>query len=238
MASTRVNFAAAAVLLIAAVLSGGIKGSSRIALLVLLGVIGTVAVSNDRFSRFKSLGDQDAVMDRVDGSVNRTFWEIAEQYPMGNGLGGGGTSVPFFLADLIRKPVSMESEYARILLEQGLLGLGLWATFICSLVFAPKAFMRSPWRPGRFLCWLTCCISFGCAGMGTGLMTSIPQTAFIMLAAGWVLVPAAPESRPSNWTPKSLLSYAPLSGEPWGQEHEVLPRPQGFSLDAGEEFAR
>jgi hypothetical protein len=176
-------------------------------------------------------------MDRVGGSVNRTFWEIAEQYPMGNGLGGGGTSVPFFLADLIRKPVAMESEYARILLEQGLLGLGLWIAFICSLVFAPRVFIKGPWRPGRFLCWLACCISFGCAGMGTGLMTSIPQTAFIMLAAGWVLVPAAPDASKSLRSPNSLDVKAPPSSQPWVPQEELRFQHQGLSFAFNKELA-
>ena len=51
-------------------------------------------------------------------------------YPLGNGLGGGGTSVPYFLQDRIRNVVVMENEYARILLELGIPGLCMWGVFI------------------------------------------------------------------------------------------------------------
>jgi hypothetical protein len=238
MASTRINVVAAGVLLLAAVLTGGIKGKSRVALMMLMGVIAMIAVSNDRFSRFKSLSDQGAVMDRVGGSVNRTFLEIAEQYPMGNGLGGGGTSVPYFLAGLINKPISMESEYGRILLEQGLPGLAIWAAFIVSLVFASHAFAPGPWRSGRILGWLSCTVSLGLAFLGTGLMTSIPATVFLMLEAGWVLVYPAPEQDDLQPRDDFRSAEVPLPTEQWTEKQPNLLYPPAFCLEADREFAQ
>ena len=49
---------------------------------------------------------------------------------MGNGLGGGGTSMPYFLESQVRHPVQIENEYGRIMLEEGLPGLALWLGLI------------------------------------------------------------------------------------------------------------
>ena len=45
-------------------------------------------------------------------------------------LGGGGTSIPYFLQDRVKDPVGMENEYGRILLETGIPGLMIWLIFI------------------------------------------------------------------------------------------------------------
>ncbi len=188
LSSTRLNFVIAAALVAGVLLAGGLRGKARALLLVSVAVIGLFAVSNDRVSRFKSLGDSAAVTTRITGSVNRTFWEILLDYPLGNGMGGGGTSIPYFLQELIHKPVALESEYARILLEQGIPGLGLWLAFAATVAFASQAFRPSPMRPGRVVFWLYSCISFCTAAIGTGMMTAIPQTAFLMFYAGSILV--------------------------------------------------
>ena len=58
---------------------------------------------NERWQRYKEL-DSQSVEDRISGSVNRSFLEVLVEYPMGNGLGGGGTSIPYFLASQVRNP--------------------------------------------------------------------------------------------------------------------------------------
>src|SRR6202008_181902 len=107
-----------------------IKTRQRVLFLVLVGAMVLAALSNVRFQRFKSLGDTEGVSERIAGSVNRGFWEILREYPMGNGMGGGGTSIPDFLEGEVRNPIGMENEYARILAEQGVVGLLLWFVFV------------------------------------------------------------------------------------------------------------
>ena len=77
----------------------------------------------ERLQRFRPLQDPGFIAQRIVGSVNRSFIELVRRFPLGNGLGGGGTSVPSFLQDRIRNPVMMENEYRGILLELGLPGL-------------------------------------------------------------------------------------------------------------------
>ena len=68
---------------------------------------------------------------RVGGSVNEGFFDAVSQYPLGNGLAGGGTSVPYFLQDRMEAlPHGPENEYARIASEQGVIGLLLWLGFV------------------------------------------------------------------------------------------------------------
>jgi hypothetical protein len=84
----------------------------------------------------------------------------------------------------------MENEYARILGEQGVIGLFLW---LCFLVWfyqrARIAFASGPWATTRRLTWCLVAIGFGTAWIGTGLLTSIPGTVMIMIGAGWTTVP-------------------------------------------------
>jgi len=52
-------------------------------------------------------------------------------------LGGGGTSIPYFLQDRVKDPVAIENEYGRILLEAGIPGLLIWLIFIFWTVARP-----------------------------------------------------------------------------------------------------
>lgn len=188
MANARVYVVAAAIIAIATLLQGGMSKRNRLMCCVgILAAVG-IALSNERFQRFTTLTDPSAFTDRIQGSVNRTFWEILIEYPMGNGLGGGGTSVPSFLADQVKKPVAMESEYARILLEEGIIGLTLWGVFMMWVLIGSYAWAPSPWVVARKLTWCFCLVCFLMASIGTGLLTNIPMTALMFLWIGWVMV--------------------------------------------------
>jgi hypothetical protein len=157
------------------------------ALLFIVALIGWVVSSEERLRRFTTLEDTEMVRDRIAGSVNRGFFDIFWSYPLGNGLAGGGTSIPYFLQSRIYNPVEMENEYSRILSEQGWLGLGLWLFFIAAIVRLGPGKAEDVTGAGRLLAWLYVMLSF-CIGMiGVGLMTSIPQTAFFLLLCGWLL---------------------------------------------------
>jgi hypothetical protein len=91
----------------------------------------------------------------------------------------------------------MENEYARILAEQGIIGLLLWLSFLAWFFFRWKvAFMKGPWQTSRKLLWCMTAIGFGTAWIGTGLLTSIPGTVMLLLGAGWTVVPPEAPAHP------------------------------------------
>jgi hypothetical protein len=111
-------------------------------------------------------------------------------YPFGNGIGAGGTSIPFFLEHLVRDPVGIENEYGRILLEQGAAGLILWIAFILWFLGRRPADRRDSWQFGKILLWFFTLTSFAFAMIGTGLMTSVPGSMLFFLGVGFVTAPA------------------------------------------------
>lgn len=194
MSATRMNFVIGCAMVGFVIFTTRLETKYRVGFLLIIGAITVVALSNARFQRFKSLSDTDFVTERVAGSVNRGFFEILGDYPMGNGLGGGGTSIPYFLQGQVRNPIGMENEYARILGEQGIIGLLLWLAFLGWLFSrGPVAFAKGPWSTTRRLVWCQALFGFGTAWIGTGLLTSIPGTLFLILGAGWTAALQAPE---------------------------------------------
>ena len=190
LSATRLNFLIGSAMVAMTILTSRLKPSKRIVFLLLIAAVGYAAIANERFQRFKSLGDTDSVTERVGGSLNRGFWEILIEYPLGNGLGGGGTSIPYFLQGQVRNPIGMENEYGRILCEQGIIGLLIWVAFVIWFLSRAKvAFAKSPWVTGRRMAWGLVAVLFGTAWIGTGLLTAIPQTVMMLLGIGWAATP-------------------------------------------------
>ena len=197
MSATRSNFIFGSAMLLVTIFTSRMKRSRRMIFVTLIAAVGVVAMSNERFQRFKSLGDTDAVAERIAGSVNRGFWEILMEYPMGNGLGGGGTSIPYFLQGEVRHPIGMENEFSRILCEQGIIGLLLWLGFIAwFLSRAGTAFANGPWSTSRRMAWSLNAFCLGTAWVGLGLFTSIPGTVMVLLGIGWTVTPVRAEVPP------------------------------------------
>jgi hypothetical protein len=186
LSATRLTFVALAVLIM--VLTFSIKSRIGYAFgwIVILITIGFFTAGEARLQRVLELQNTEYVKERVTGSVNMTFFELAAQYPLGNGLGGGGTNIPYFLQGRIRNPIGMENEYARIMLEQGIFGLLLWIAFIVWLVTRYKGNVFDPWSQGRRLAWYACIMNFGIGLIGIGMFASIPQTCLLLMSAGWV----------------------------------------------------
>lgn len=177
------------VMVLAVTFSGRIRNVSRLGwIVVVLGIAGVVAVT-PRLQRFFTLSQTDVITERVHISVNDSFLKLAVEYPLGNGLGGGGTSIPYFLQPLLKDPVLIENEYARILAEQGIPGLLLWFGFIAWVFTRPAPRRHDPWYVGRWLARLFCAISFAAAPLGTGLLNAIPQTATLLMLTGWIAAP-------------------------------------------------
>ena len=189
MSATRVNFITACAMVTFALFTIQMKPKYRFLFLLIVAGVAVTALGNVRLQRFETLNDTSVVTDRIAGSVNRNFWEILSEYPMGNGLGGGGTSIPYFLEGQVRNPIGMEDEYARILCEQGIIGLLLWLSFFAwFFTRGTVAFSAGQWSKTRKLVWCLTVLGAGTATLGTGMLTAIPGTVLFMIGAGWVAV--------------------------------------------------
>ena len=140
--------------------------------------------------RFTELQDIDMVTERMSMSINMGFFEVLLDYPMGNGMGAGGTSLPYFIQQLLTSSVMMENEYARILLEQGLPGLLFFLAFVAWFLTRPIQ-RDDPARMSKTLLWFITAITFSTAFIGIGMMSSIPGTAMMLLGLGYCVTPAA-----------------------------------------------
>jgi hypothetical protein len=97
----------------------------------------------------------------------------------------GGTNIPFFLADVAPEQIALENEYGRILIDQGLIGLGGWLAFIMWIhVRPPRAQPPAPWRLGSMLMYSLTLTIWMTAFIGSGTLTSIPGSALILMQMG------------------------------------------------------
>jgi hypothetical protein len=142
-------------------------------------------MQNPRFQRFATLQNTEYVTDRVSQSVNSSLLDVVTNYPLGNGLGSAmGTSIPFFLMDLARPQMGLENEFGRIALEQGFVGLVLWFFFVAWLLtrFPPRR--RGASLVADRMMWVTTVVMWMTALIGTGLLSSIPGSALLLLYMG------------------------------------------------------
>ena len=185
-AASRIHTVVLIGVVLATLFSGTLAARTRVALMAAAGALAAIVLSQERLQRFTTLRDTSTVSDRVNYSVNSSFWDLVLEYPFGNGLGGGGTSLPYFLQDRVRGQVVYENEYARILLEQSSIGLLLWVCFICWFLSCRLQARRYEWGLGESTAWVASVMYFGTALIGIGLLTAIPQTALMLLCIGWV----------------------------------------------------
>ena len=191
MAAARQHMITAALLVVVITFTGQLQRKHWIKWAVVVLAVAYVVAGDARLQRFSTLADTELVSERITNSVNRDFFQLMADHPMGNGLAGGGTSIPYFLRDRARPAIGLENEYARIMLEQGIPGLFIWAVFIFWVLLRRPGVRRSPWHVSRTLAWWTACAAFGSAFIGTGMLTSVPQSAIFLLTTGWISVPAA-----------------------------------------------
>ena len=137
------------------------------------------------------------IAERWAGSVNEGFFGLIGQYPLGNGLAGGGTSVPYFLRGK-QSPARHGERVRRIGIEQGLPGLALWIGFL-AWVFLRSAAAARATRGSSAAGWhgWRCAVFFFSGLTGMGMLTSVPQTVIMLLMMGWfVTAPAATRTGP------------------------------------------
>lgn len=189
MAAARTHMITAAMLALIVTVTGGLSKTQWVRWAVGLAVIGYVVAGDARLQRFTTLTDQALVSDRIGGSVNEGFFEVAASYPLGNGLSSGGTSVPAFLRPSSRTGMVLENEYARIAVEQGFVGLLLWVFFIAWVLTRRFGRLHDSWLLGRRLAWTACLSLFATGMLGVGMMASVPQTSIMFLLIGWFTTP-------------------------------------------------
>lgn len=210
MAAARTHMITAAVLVVVVTFSGKLAGRQWLRWAIAIGVVGYLIAGDERFQRFTTLQDTAFLAERWGGSVNEGFFGLLGQYPLGNGLAGGGTSVPYFLRGAWRPGPTMENEYARIVLEQGLPGLALWILFIVWVLVRSPGRMRDSWVLGRRLAWLTFFSAFFSGLLGMGMFTSVPQTVIMLTTMGWFVVARKPAPVPVlARPPRRNLATAP-----------------------------
>lgn len=188
MAGARTPVVLLVLLLLAFLFSLRIPLQRKISLapLLILGLL--IILQTERLQRFTTLAEIEMVMERIYVSANMKFLEILGEYPLGAGLArAAGTSLPFFLEGVALPQIGLENEYSRILLEQGIIGLGLWLAFL-SWLLVVQARRGTPQRHAEAvrhrLILAYALLSWATAVLGTGTLTSIPQTAILLLFMG------------------------------------------------------
>jgi O-antigen ligase len=212
MAASRSHALVLFAVTLATLFSGGLR-SRRFGWIVVVAAVAWVVSGDERLQRFRTLEDTEYVTQRIAMSVNMGFFELAREFPLGNGLGGGGTSIPYFLQGRLRRPVRMENEYARIVLEQGLPGLALWLAFIIWVFTRRPAPKSDPWFLGRRLARVATAAYF-CSGLiGIGLLTAIPHTGLFLLLTGWIAVPPDVEDQQEQPEPALDMTTPPIASQ-------------------------
>jgi O-antigen ligase len=100
---------------------------------------------------------------------------------------------------LVNNPTVSENEYARILLEEGILGLLIWICFIAWVLFNRNAFQKTEWLIARRLCYVLVLANFAVSNIGMGMLTAIPGTFIMFFMIGWIVtVPPVEEQAPDR----------------------------------------
>jgi hypothetical protein len=176
-------------LLVAALISSRVKPKFIAAWMIAIAITAFAVSQSPRLQRIFSLQQQGYIGERISWSINEHALRLARDYPLGNGLGGGGTVVPYFLASEVETHLVLENEYVRIMIEQGIPGLALWLSFLCWVFLRRPSRRGNPWMLGRRLAWFVALAYFATAGIGIGLLISIPGTAMLFVLMGWLVAP-------------------------------------------------
>jgi hypothetical protein len=184
----------AAMIVMVTLLMTRLKGRAWIQWGAVVGLVIYVVGSDARLQRFVTLQDTASVQERVAASLNGDLVDLMGEYPLGKGLAGGGTSIPYFLQDRQEIQMTIESEYARIALELGMPGLLLWLLFFLWIATRSAGNRRDPWYLGRRVAWVGYVGYFVIATTGIGLLSAVPQSSIMLMNIGWVAV-AGPRAR-------------------------------------------
>src|SRR6185503_8847018 len=104
----------------------------------------------------------------------------------GAGMGSSvGTSLPYFLADRAPVAIGLENEYSRILVDQGLVGLGLWVAFLVWLLHRPPPLrLDVSWGLCVVFMFALVLTNWLTAFIGSGTLSSIPGSVLLLTQMG------------------------------------------------------
>ena len=211
MSAVRTHFVLLLILITVFTFSTRLRPVYRVGWIMILILVGYVVATHERMQRFTTLSNPDTVTSRIQASVNVSLIEAVQQFPFGNGLGGGGTSMPYFLLDRVDHPITVESEIGRIQLETGLIGMTAWVCFVFWIFTRPGSRHGDPWFLSFRLAWFACIAFFIVGFIGIGLFTSIPATASFLMLLGWLSTHHTSEAdrrvmafRPGFFDPRTL----------------------------------
>lgn len=211
MAASRINIVVLLLMLAVLPFAPRVKAVAKIAWVFAAIGLGVYIANEPRLQRVLTLQNTELVAERIEMGVNEDFIDLAMKFPFGNGLGGGGTSMPYFLEQRVRNKNMMENEYAHIMLEQGVLGLAIWVTFLVWTFTRRAVHRRDQWFVARRLGWLAAAAYMIISFIGTGAFYAIPQSALLLMMMGWFTVP---QPRPRRVTYGTLRQVEPPSLAP------------------------
>ncbi len=189
MSATRVNALILFALVMTTVFSGRLPGAYRFRYLIVLAAVGYVVAGEERLQRFTTLQDPEFLSERLVGSVNLTFFELAGQYPLGNGLGGGGHQRPALPA--VRGFATSSRWRTSTRGSCSSSGCRVWSCGGCSSAGCSRAAnirRTDMFYFGRRLAYVACACCFAMGLLGVGLFTSVPATTLTFLLTGWLVV--------------------------------------------------
>jgi hypothetical protein len=192
MAAARTHMITVALIALVVTFTGGLSARQWLRWVVAVLVVGYVVAGDARFQRFTTLQDRSMVSERISESVNDNFFDVVSQHPLGRGLAGGGTSIPYFLREDREGGTIIENEYARISLEQGLPGLVIWILFILWVLTRRPGRVKDEWLLSRRLIWVACASIFSSGMLGMGMLAAVPQTVLMLLLIGWTTTARVP----------------------------------------------
>ena len=190
-AGARTPIVALALMAVAVTISSQFRGRMLTRWAVVVGLVLYVVAGDPRLQRFVTLSDTALLQERITSSVNEDFFDLVGESPLGNGLAGGGTSIPYFLQERQQNQMTLENEYARIVLELGVPGLVIWVGFIAWVATRSAGDRESHWFLGQRVAWVGALGYFVVALTGIGLLTAVPQSSLMLVNLGWAIAAGA-----------------------------------------------
>jgi hypothetical protein len=138
----------------------------------------------ERMQRFMTMADSDEITNRLAGSVNMGFFDLLTSYPLGAGLAKAfGTSIPYFLSADALPQVGIENEYGHIAVEEGVLGLALWISFL-AIVISRRQQATVTSQAGATYVRALVAATWLSALMGSGALYGVPSASLLLILMG------------------------------------------------------
>ena len=160
------------------------RNRRNVVAVILLGAIALSALvgSSARFRRYETLRNSEMVETRIGRSFNRGLLDVVLENPVGRGLASAfGTSIPYFLADDARPQEGLESEFGRLALELGVVGLLAWVLFtLWCLVIDFRKLHRFGGAVDALM-WAMCVSAWATGVVGAGVLNAVPGTFLLLI---------------------------------------------------------